>query len=106
MSGWNLVGWMEGLQEMSPYSTFCASSLFFVDSNRRIMSLTQSGSPPKPSCSGRRWRAAEGMGIVAFHPDGRRIAFESGYGGVEANELWVLESTHAAVKSKKVSAAK
>ncbi len=50
--------------------------------------------------------SAESMGIVAPHPDGRRIAFETGYGGVEANELWVLENIPAAVKSKEVSAAK
>lgn len=44
--------------------------------------------------------SAENMGIVAPHPDGRRIAFESGYRGVEANELWVLENIPAAAKSK------
>ena len=34
----------------------------------------------------------ESMGIVAPHPDGRRIAFESGNRSGEPNELWVLEN--------------
>ncbi len=42
--------------------------------------------------------SAENMGIVAPHPDGRRIAFESGYRGVEANELWVLENILTTLK--------
>jgi len=42
--------------------------------------------------------SVEGMGLVAPHPDGRRIAFESGYRGVESRELWVLENIPAAAK--------
>ncbi|MDP3001145.1 MAG: tetratricopeptide repeat protein [Bryobacterales bacterium] len=34
----------------------------------------------------------EGMGFLSIHPDGRRIAFESGNPSVEARELWVLEN--------------
>ncbi len=51
--------------------------------------------------------SVEGMGgLVAPHPDGRRIAFETGRRGVEANELWVLENIPAAAKSKAASGTK
>ena len=50
--------------------------------------------------------SVEGMGLVAPHPDGRRIAFECGNRSVEANELWVLENIPAAAESKAVSGAK
>jgi Tol biopolymer transport system component len=50
--------------------------------------------------------SVEGMGLVAFHPDGRRIAFESGNPSVEARELWVLENIPAAAESKAVADAK
>ncbi len=50
--------------------------------------------------------SVEGMGNVAPHPDGRRIAFESGNRSVEANELWVLENIPAAAESKATAAAK
>jgi len=51
--------------------------------------------------------SAESMGpVVAPHPDGRRIAFESGGRGVEANELWVLENIPGAAESKPAAAAK
>jgi len=36
--------------------------------------------------------SVEGMGIVAPHPDGRRIAFDSGSRSGKPNELWVLEN--------------
>jgi len=36
--------------------------------------------------------SAEGMRIVAAHPDGRRIAFDSGSRSGSPNELWVLEN--------------
>jgi len=42
--------------------------------------------------------SAKGMRVVSPHPDGRRIAFDSGNRGVEANELWVLENIPAAAK--------
>jgi Tol biopolymer transport system component len=45
----------------------------------------------------------ESMGIVAPHPDGRRIAFESGNPNVEARELWVLENIPGATSSKTVA---
>ena len=44
----------------------------------------------------------ESMGIVAPHPDGRRIAFESGNPSVEARELWVLENIPGATSSKTI----
>ena len=48
----------------------------------------------------------EGMRPVSFHPDGRRIAFESGSRGNKTNELWVLENFLGAAESKAVSGAK
>jgi Tol biopolymer transport system component len=40
----------------------------------------------------------EGMGLFSIHPDGRRIAFESGSRSRKPNELWVLENLPAAAK--------
>jgi Tol biopolymer transport system component len=42
--------------------------------------------------------SVEGMGLFSLHPDGRRIAFESGNPSVEARELWVLENIPGAAK--------
>ncbi len=50
--------------------------------------------------------SAKGMRVVSPHPDGRRIAFESGTPSVEANELWVLENISAAAESKATSGTK
>jgi len=58
------------------------------------------GEPQKTGLS------AESMGIVAPHPDGRRIAFDSGSRSGAPNELWVLENFLAAAESKPVSGAK
>jgi len=44
--------------------------------------------------------SAESMGIVAPHPDGRRIAFESGSRSGSPNELWVLENIPGAAAAK------
>jgi len=43
--------------------------------------------------------SAESMGIVAPHPDGRRIAFDTGSPRGSPNELWVLENFLPALKS-------
>jgi len=40
----------------------------------------------------------ESMGFVAPHPDGRRIAFDTGNRGGSPNELWVLENFLPALK--------
>jgi Tol biopolymer transport system component len=48
----------------------------------------------------------EGMRIVAAHPDGRRIAFDSGKGTGAPGEVWVLENLPAAAESKAVAGAK
>ena len=50
--------------------------------------------------------SAEGMDLVAPHPDGRRIAFDSGNRSVESRELWVLENIPAAAERKAASGAK
>jgi len=42
--------------------------------------------------------SVDGMGLFSLHPDGRRIAFESGNPSVEARELWVLENIPGAAK--------
>ena len=43
--------------------------------------------------------SVEGIGIVAPHPDGRRIAFDTGNRGGSPNELWVLENFLPPLKS-------
>jgi Tol biopolymer transport system component len=48
----------------------------------------------------------EGMLHVAVHPDGRRIAFDSGNRSGVPNELWVLENIPAAAERKAASDAK
>jgi len=48
----------------------------------------------------------EGMGSFSLHPDGRRIAFDSGRRGGSPNELWVLENFLAAAESKPVAGAR
>jgi len=44
--------------------------------------------------------SVQGMGLVAPHPDGRRIAFESGSRSGTPNELWVLENIPGAAAAK------
>ena len=49
----------------------------------------------------------EGMSGFSVHPDGRRIAFETGGGRRRApNELWVLENIPGAAENKAAAAAK
>ncbi len=48
----------------------------------------------------------EGMRIVAAHPDGRRIAFDSGKGSGAPGEVWILENFPAAAEGKATAAAK
>lgn len=50
--------------------------------------------------------SSEGLGLVAPHPDGRRIAFEVGRRSGMPSELWVLENIPGAVDTKAVAGGK
>jgi len=84
-----------------------STDLAWTPDGRNVLMVRDSGERGKPEL----WRipiaggepqrtglSVEGMGFVAPHPDGRRIAFESGNPSVEARELWVLENIPAAAK--------
>jgi len=91
------------------------AELAWTPDGRNVLMVRRTGTDGKPEL----WRipiaggepqrtglSVEGMGLVAPHPDGRRIAFESGYRGVESRELWVLENIPGAAESKPAAAAK
>lgn len=71
-----------------------ARNLLFVrrtgmDGIPELWRITIAGGEPQ-----RTGLSMEGMGFFAFHPDGRRIAFERSQG--PPNQLWVLENIPAA----------
>jgi len=91
------------------------AELAWTPDGRNVLMVRRTGTDGKPEL----WRipiaggepqrtglSVEGMGLVAPHPDGRRIAFESGNPSVESRELWVLENIPGAAESKAAAAAK
>ncbi len=71
------------------------------DGMPELWRITVAGGEPQPT-----GLSIEGMGSFSLHPDGRRIAFDTGSRTGSPNELWVLENIPAAAESKATAAAK